>query len=78
MKEFTIHISSFQGVQDFVALATTQPFRILVRSGMQLVNAKSFIGMVNLDYSQPVTVRCDCGGEEMAQFYEQARSLLET
>lgn len=76
MKEFTIRISSFKGVQSFVELATTQPFRILVSSGSQLVNAKSFIGMVNLDYSQPVQVRCDCNEEEMSRFFTLACQLL--
>ncbi len=68
MKEFTVRIRSFQQIQDFVALASVQPFRILVFTGRELVNAKSFIGMASLDYSFPVKVRCDCPQEEFEKF----------
>ncbi len=78
MKEFRIHIDSFQQVQEFVSLATVQPFRVLAISGDYLVNAKSFIGMVSLDYSQPVRVRCDCGEEAFSSFRQQAQRFLAT
>lgn len=73
MKEFSIEIQSFQEVQEFISLATIQPFRILVSGGQQLVNAKSFIGMVSLDFSRPLKVRCDCSEEEFARFCQQAQ-----
>lgn len=76
MKEFSIRIQSFKDVQDFVALATVQPFRILVSGDQRLVNAKSFIGMVSLDFSRPLTVRCDCTQEEFASFRQQAGCFL--
>ena len=58
MREFHIVIQSFRDIQRFVSTATVQPFQVLVGNDAQLVNAKSFIGMVSLDYSRPLKVLC--------------------
>ena len=60
MQEFHISLRSFQDVQEFISLATVQPFAILVGNEAQQVNGKSFIGMVSLDYSRPLQVQADC------------------
>ena len=65
MKEFNIAIRSFREVQDFVSLAT-----------VQLVNAKSFIGMVSLDYSRPLKVLCECDSDAIRNFMLQAGNFL--
>ena len=72
MKEFTILIQSFQDVQDFVAIATVQPFRIVVGNSRYLGNAKSFMGMFSLDYSHPLQVRMECTQEQYGQFRKAA------
>ena len=64
MKQFDIVLHSFQDVQDFVEIATIQPFRVLVGNDRARVNAKSFMGMFSLDYSQPIPVRAACSDEE--------------
>lgn len=76
MKEFRIRIGSFQEMQEFISISTVQPFRVLVISGDYLVNAKSFIGMVSLDYSSPIRVRCDCNEEAFLRFRNQAQRFL--
>ncbi|MCD7859708.1 MAG: hypothetical protein LUH51_05995 [Firmicutes bacterium] len=76
MREFEIRIRSFQDVQDFVSVASVQPFRIIVSSSREIVNAKSFIGMASLDYSQPIMVRCDCTTEQLEDFRQQAERFL--
>lgn len=63
MREFNIAIQSFGEIREFVAKATVQPFQVMVGNDAQLVNAKSFIGMVSLDYSRPLRVLCDCDGD---------------
>ena len=68
MREFLINIHSFQDVQEFVAVATVQPFRIVVGNSRHLVNAKSFMGMFSLDYSEPLKVRMDCSDVEFKLF----------
>ena len=70
MREFSIEIHSFQDVQEFVSVATVQPFRVLVGNDRCRVNGKSFIGMFSLDDSEPLKVRADCDGEAFRQFQE--------
>ena len=76
MQEFRITLRSFQEVQEFISIATVQPFKILVENDSQQVNAKSFIGMVSLDYSRPLTVLCGCSSEECLSFRQQTRRFL--
>lgn len=76
MKQFDIVLHSFQDVQDFVEIATIQPFRVLVGNDRARVNAKSFMGMFSLDYSQPIPVRADCSDEECQQFKSIAARFL--
>ena len=76
MKQFDICLDTFQDVQEFVALATTQPFRILVGNDRTRVNAKSFMGLFSLDLTTPVQVRADCTEEECASFKLAAARFL--
>ena len=41
MKQFDICLQTFEDVQDFVEIATVQPFRILVGNDRIRVNAKA-------------------------------------
>ena len=76
MKQFDIRLHSFQDVQEFVEIATVQPFRVLVGNQQVLVNAKSFMGMFSVDYSQPVHVRADCTEEENHRFQTAVARFL--
>ena len=76
MKQFDITLRSFSDVQEFVELATVQPFRILVGNDRIRVNAKSFMGLFSLDFSGPVQVRADCTDEECARFCNAAARFL--
>ena len=68
MQEFHIALHSFQDVQEFISMATVQPFPVLVGNEDQQVNGKSFIGMVSLDYSRPVRVQADCDSHSFQSF----------
>ena len=68
MQEFHIALKSFQEVQEFITLATVQPFAVLVGNDVQQVNGKSFIGMVSLDYSRPLRVQADCDSHALQTF----------
>ena len=72
MQNFHITLRSFQEVQEFITLATVQPFAVLVGNEAQQVNGKSFIGMVSLDYTRPLLVQADCDGQTWQNF----RSLV--
>ena len=75
MQEFHIALKSFQEVQEFVVLATQQPFRVLVGNDVQQVNAKSFMGMFSLDFTRPVKVHADCDPDAFAAFRQDALEL---
>ncbi len=50
----TIRLASVNDVREFVSLATTQPYRVFVEAGERSVNAKSFMEMFTLDFSEPL------------------------
>ena len=75
MREFEIRLRSVQEVQDFVDLATTKPFTVLVCDDYHRVNGKSFMEMFCLNLKQPVTVHLDCSEEEFRQFQLDAKSF---
>ena len=70
--EFNIWIRSFQEVQEFIKLATVQPFRVIVGNEFQSANATGIMGLVSLDHRHPLRVSADCGEEEFALFRQQA------
>lgn len=76
MKQFDITLRSFRDVQEFVEIATVQPFRVLVGDQHALVNAKSFIGMFSVDYTKPIHVRADCSEEENRCFQNAVARFL--
>lgn len=76
MKQFDIELHSFADVQEFVEVATVQPFRVLVGNDRTRVNAKSFMGMFSLNFSEPVHVRADCTEDECQRFKQAAARFL--
>ena len=76
MQKINIALHSFKEVQEFITLATVQPFAILVGNDAQQVNGKSFIGMVSLDYSRPVQVQADCDGQAWQSFRSVVNKFL--
>lgn len=76
MKQFDIFLDSFEDVQEFVAIATIQPFRVVVGNDRTRVNAKSFMGLFSLDLSTPVQVRAECSEEECNCFKLAASRFL--
>ena len=74
--EFNIRIRSFQEVQEFIKLATVQPFRVFLGNEFQSANATSFMGVVSLDHRRPLRVSADCGEEEFASFRKMAARFL--
>lgn len=76
MQKFHIALHSFQEVQEFISLATVQPFPIVVGNEAQQVNGKSFIGMVSLDYSRPLLVQADCDCQAWQSFRNVVNKFL--
>lgn len=76
MREFEIRLRSVQDVQDFVDLATTKPFTILVCDDYHRVNAKSFMEMFCLNFSNRLRVQSEGYDWEFDQFLRDAQRFL--
>ena len=76
MQEFDITLHSFSEVQDFVSLATVQPFAITVGNDHQRVNAKSFMSILSLDFSQPIQVWAECSSPAFDSFRQAAQDCI--
>lgn len=78
MQEFEIRLRSVQDVQDFVALATTHSFPVLVSDDHHRVNGKSFMEMFCLNFSQRLIAALDCSANEIEQLHTEFRRFLVT
>jgi len=67
MREFWIRLGSVQDVQEFVSLAATRTYPVLVRDDHNKINADSFMELFCLDFTHPLRVVCDCTEEELNQ-----------
>lgn len=76
MREFEIRLRSVQDVQDFVALATTRPFTVLVSDDHHRVNGKSFMEMFCLNFSNRLRVLSEGYDWEFDQFLRDAQRFL--
>lgn len=76
MHEFHIAIHSFPEVQDFIHAAMVQPFEIFVSDEKQQVNGKGYIGMVSLNFAQPLLVRCRCDNQSFRTFCQQISRFI--
>ena len=76
MREFEIRLRSVQDVQDFVDLATTKPFTVLVCDDYHRVNGKSFMEMFCLNFSNCLRVQCEGYDWEYEQFLRDAQRFL--
>lgn len=56
-----IILSDIKDVNEFVKLASENPFDVAVVSVRYVVDGKSIMGMFSLDLSKPVTVIIQCG-----------------
>ena len=70
-----IHFASLGDVQEFVGLATLQPYTVQVQDNERTVNAKSFMEMFTLDLSAPLFVTVS-GDENEAHFAHAAKKFI--
>ena len=76
VREFTVRFGSFRDIQEFVELAGTVNFTILVGDTGYQVCGTSLMGMFSLDHSRPLQVMMDCGQEEFESFRRKAERFL--
>ncbi|MBQ3355957.1 MAG: HPr family phosphocarrier protein [Oscillospiraceae bacterium] len=70
-----IQFASLSDVQEFVGLATLQPYLVQVQDTERTVNAKSFMEMFTLDFSEPLSVIVS-GEENEARFALAAKKFI--
>ena len=75
MREFEIRLRSVQDVQEFVALATQQPFPVFVGNNGYRVDAKCFMEMFCLDFTRPLIATVECSQEEFEKFRVDAQTF---
>ncbi len=76
MCQTQIVLGSFQQVQEFVSLAASQPFAVMVGNERQTINGKDLMGMFSLDYSRPMRVSADCEESDFLLFRKQIEKFL--
>ena len=76
MLEFAIRLGSVQDVQDFVAIATTYPFSIIVRDEHNKIKAESFMELFCLNFAHPLRVVAECTEAELETLIRDADRFL--
>ena len=66
----TVRFESLGDVKEFVGRATLQPYAVQVQDGERMVNAKSFMEMFTINFTQPL--RVEVAGEENAASFARA------
>ena len=78
MLEFAIRLGSVQDVQDFVTIATTRPFSIIVRDEHNKVKAESFMELFCLNFTRPLRVICECSQKELDALMQELDRFVVT
>ena len=75
-EEFIIDLRSVRDVEEFVKLATAQPFPVYLNDGSHRINGKSFMEMFCLTLTLPLNVTADCTKEELEAFRSSVAEYL--
>ncbi len=75
-KDFVIRLGSVRDVEEFVKLATAQPFPVYLNDGSHRINGKSFMEMFCLTLTLPLNVTADCTKEELEAFRNSVAEYL--
>ena len=76
MREFTVCFHSFREIQEFTALCSKQPFRVLIGNDRYQVNASSLLGILSMNCRKPLKVAFQCNDEEFLRFTQAASRFL--
>lgn len=68
MADFSVSLTSIQEIKQFVDAAAHCPCEVDVRSGKDVVNARSIMGLFSLDLSHPLQVAVQGTPEQQERF----------
>lgn len=75
-QEFVIRLGSVRDVEEFVNIATAQPFPVYLDDGRRRINGKSFMEMFCLTLTEPLRVTTESSEEEFWDFRSSVSQLL--
>ena len=73
MKSLTVQLTTTESVKKFVDIVSRYAFDIDLRSGRDVVDAKSILGIFSLDLSKPITLEIQ--SEDCADLLEQLKDF---
>lgn len=76
MREFSIRLKSVRDVEEFVDVATTRGYPVVVRDDRNKINSDSFMELFCLDFTQPLRVVCECSEEDMNSLKSELSRFL--
>lgn len=77
MQTFKIKFNTPDDVKHFVDFASKKDYDIDVSVGHYMVDAKSILGVMQLDISKELIVTLHCTNEESKDFYDNFQNLLD-
>ncbi len=69
MYKATIYLGNFEQAKKFVQICGAQPFTIEVSSGDMVIHAKSIIGVLSMDLTQPMELRVRKGDPQAVEAF---------
>lgn len=76
MSDFLIRLSSVDEIKQFIRLATLQPCAVQLASGTQTANAKAYMGVFNLDFSNPLRVTVSGTEDQRISFLHSVQQYV--
>ena len=76
MHNFLIRLTSIEDIKQFIRLATVHPCDVHISTGTQIANAKTFMGVFNLDFGGPVQVCARGTDEQLHSFCSSVRQYI--
>ncbi len=76
MREFSIRLKSVRDVEEFVDIAATRGYPVVVRDDRNKINSDSFMELFCLDFTQPLRVVCECSEEDMNSLKSDLQRFL--
>ncbi len=70
----TLLLDTIDNVREFVDLANTKDYKILLKSDDKIVDAKSIMSVFSLDLTKPVEMEADC--KTVFEFAKQVNKFI--
>jgi len=69
-----INLTTIEQAQQFVSICMALDFKVELVSDPYVVDAKSIMGLLSLDFSKPITVQAHCAADD--PFFDRISAFL--